>query len=69
MSETTEDLKKEVEELRAYKAKWDQAYPGLTPEAVKRMEQQLYSLYTEKDNAGDSLATDYQKDLDKSTHQ
>lgn len=69
MSNETElkALREEVKELRTYKEKWEKAFPGLTPEGVKSMEQQLHNLYQEKDKDSENiLSTDYQSDLDNS---
>lgn len=68
MSEDLEKLKLELEELRAFKAKWDAAYPGLTPDGVKNMEQQLFALYNQNDNGPvPDMVTEYQGQLSETT--
>lgn len=60
-----EKLQKELNELRAYKAAWEEAYPGITPKTVKQLEEQLFALYKERDTAKEQdLVTDYQASLD-----
>ena len=57
-------LMEELEELRSYKKAWEEMFPGLTPQDVRQMEEQLYELYQEK--VGDkenAFPTDYQQSL------